>query len=159
MAASPSLRARARRRLKPTNRVSIKPISDLIITLRSLQVRSRVPADLLSEYASQVKKAIKRLHYLERLSFRRAGRLNMIRWQVANGARLARCRDADNALDYLLNRQAHRSRNLYAMAQGKRTFLKLGVEHYQRIGKLGAQVRWQRERERKALQILEDYHV
>lgn len=83
----------------------------------------------------------------------------MIRWQVANGARLARCRDADNALDYLLNRQAHRSRNLYAMAQGKRTFLKLGVEHYQRIGKLGAQVRWQRERERKALQILEDYHV
>lgn len=146
MAASPSLirlRKRSRRsRLKPVRRVSTKEIAALISKLKALPKGSRVPADLLSVYGTEVRKVIARLGFLEKLNARRAGRLNMIQWQRDNGLKLARCRDANALLGHLLNRQAHRSRNLYAMAQGKRTALKLGSAHMSAIGKLGAAARW-----------------
>ena len=150
----PSLKHRASRLDKRVKRVDYQAFDTLIARLKSLQVGSRVPADLLSDYASQVRKVILRLKRLEQLHHRTSARLNITQWRIDQGARLARTRDLNAQLAWLLNGQCR-----YATAQGKRTFAKLGVEHYQTIGKLGAQVRWQRERERKALQTLEDYHV
>lgn len=149
MPASPSvqrLNLRAKRhRLNRANRVSVADILALIDSIKDVANRRQWPADLLSHYGTMLSKIANRMRYIERLNARRAIRLNVIQWQLDAGARLARTRDLNEELAWLLNRQ-HRNRNLYAMAQGKRTLAKLGVEHYRRIGKLGAQVRWDRER-------------
>lgn len=72
------------------------------------------------------------------------------------GLRFARTRDLNEQLAWLLNRRAFSSRNLYAMAQGKRTALKLGSAHMAEIGRKGAQVRWDRERARKAAELAQN---
>lgn len=145
------LKHHAHHRLKPPRLVNFQQTIDL---LNSIKIPSRLDAGSISQLRATIKKAAKRLRYLERMNGRFRARLRVTSWRIDNGARLAETRDLNAQLAWLLNGQCR-----YATAQGKRTFLKLGVEHYQRIGKLGAQVRWQRERERKALQILEDYHV
>jgi hypothetical protein len=149
MPASPTferLRPHARRHhLKPAKIITDSEIKDLLHAIQTVQISPRLPADVLSDLRSFVKKVGKRLKYIEQWKARTSAKLHVIQWQRDAGLRLAQTRDLNNQLAWLLNRRAHRNRNLYAMAQGKRTLAKLGVEHYRRIGKLGAQVRWQRE--------------
>lgn len=146
MPASPSkerLESRIyRKRLRP-----IKPQVDALLkAIDAVAIQRDWPADLRSEYRTVLKNLARKALHLERLDARRMARLNILKWKVQQGARLADTYNLNQQLAWLLNRKAHRNRNLYAMAQGKRTLAKLGIEHYRRIGKLGAQARWDRER-------------
>ena len=144
MAASPSLSRlksrRSRHRLK-----SLAPqFNALIQALDAIQPTKRLPLDTLSLLRSTVRNARRYAQELVRRNARREANYQFIRWQRNNGIRLAQTRNLNAQLEWLLNRQ-HRGRGLYAMAQGKRTFQKLGREHYVRIGKLGAAKRWHKD--------------
>jgi hypothetical protein len=153
MSASPSLvllRKRGRKmRGKRANRVTPAEIKSLLADVDAVPISRQLPIELRSQLRTLLTKISRRLAYLDRLQVRRASRMSSLQGQLANGRRLAATRDIDAQLAWLLDRK-HQGKNVHAMAQGKRTAAKLGVEHYRRIGLIGAAVRWERERAKKA---------
>lgn len=125
----------------------------MLAALEAIPIQRNWPMDVKSECRALIRKARKWAIHAERLDARRSAQLNMIKWRIRAADRIGNHRDLNEHLAYLLNRKAHASRNLYAMAQGKRTFLKLGVEHYKSIGRLGAERRWQIHRLVKAISV------
>ncbi len=96
--------------------------------------------------------------HVKRLDARRSARQKVTDWRLRQGARLADTAHRDATLAWLLH-ATNRGLNVHAVAHGKRIAAKLGVQHYKTIGKLGADARWKKHRERKALLVLEDAHV
>src|SRR5215469_3622294 len=90
-------------RQERANRVQIAHILGLIDSIKDVANKRQWPADLLSHYSSTLKKIAKRMRYIERLNARRAVRMNVIQWQRDTGARLARTRDIDELLAWLLD--------------------------------------------------------
>jgi hypothetical protein len=136
------LKAKTYRKRVPS---PIPQLEALIRAIDALGPSPRLPADLLSEYRSALRNLVRRAKHIERLNARRSAYLTITKWRVRLGVRLADTYNLDQQLAWLLDRQKT-GRNVHAMAQGKRTFAKLGREHYVRIGKLGAAARWHRER-------------
>jgi hypothetical protein len=134
-----------RHRLKPAKLIRDNEIKDLLHAIETVPVPRRLPPDVLSQLRSLLKKVAKRLRYIEQWKTRYAAKFNVIQWQRNAGAKLAQTRDLNAQLAWLLNRQ-HRNRNLYAMAQGKRTSLTLGSAHMAAVGRQGAMRRWHPER-------------
>ena len=137
---------------------AIPQIEAVIRAIEALKPCPRFPADVLSQYRSALRNLAKRARHVEILNRRRDAQATIIKWQRTQGLRLAQTRDRNATLAWLLGIQDARL-NVHAVAHGKRIAAKLGVQHYKTIGKLGAESRWKKHRERKALLCLEDAHV
>lgn len=140
MALSPNkrLKAKAYRKhvLSP-----IPQVDALIQAIDAIKPSSRLPADLLSDYRCTLKKLKRWALHMKRLDARRVSRFKVTEWRLRNGARLADTTDRNATLAWMLN--VGKGRNVHAAA----------------LGKLGAESRWKKHRERKALLVLEDAHV
>jgi hypothetical protein len=139
MALSPNTRLKAKHYRKHVLS-PIPKVDALIRALDGLKPSPRLPADLLSDYRSTLKKLKRWALHIKRLNMRRDASMTIVRWQLRNGARLANTTQRNAQLAWLLNVG---KRNVHAVA----------------LGKLGAAARWQKHRERKALLVLEDAHV
>ena len=123
-------------------RAPFPEIDRLLLAIDAIKPSPRLPADLLSDYRSVLRKLKRWALHMKRLDSRRTARMHFMRWRIRNGAMLAETHDIDKQLAWLLDRK-HRGGNVHAMA----------------LGKLGAAARWGKHRERKALLALEDAHV
>jgi hypothetical protein len=101
MALSPNsrLKAKAYRKhvLSP-----IPQVDALIQAIDAIQPSARLPADLLSDYRSTLKKLKRWASHIKRLNVRRDAAMTIIKWQRNNGLRLAQTTDRNATLAWLL---------------------------------------------------------
>lgn len=139
MALSPNKRLKAKSYRKRLPSV-LPAVNALLLAIEQAKPSPRLPADLLSQYRSTLRMLVRKARHIQRLDARRSALLTTIKWQRQQGARLASTADRNATLAWLLNSGR---RNVHAAA----------------LGKLGAESRWKKHRERKALLCLEDAHV
>ncbi len=140
------------KRLRPKRvpKVYLREIQRLIAEVKAMPKDRRIDAAQFSLYLTLKRKLLRRLGYLEHHTVTLGARLTAFRYRAAQGQFMLSSRDPARILSTLIGRRCG-SRNVHAMAMGKRTALKHGSAHMAEIGRKGAAVRWAKERERKAL--------
>ena len=128
MALSPNSSQKSKTYRKRVNS-PIPQVDKLIQAVDAIHPSPRLPADVLSDYRSTLRKLKRWAIHIKRLNVRRDAMATTIKWQLRNGARLAQTHDIDKQLAWLLDRK-HRGGNVHAMA----------------LGKLGAAARWHKPR-------------
>ena len=126
MALSPNSSQKSKTYRKRVNS-PIPQVDKLIQAVDAIHPSPRLPADVLSDYRSTLRKLKRWAEHLKRLDKRRSARLSFVLWERRLGLRLAHSTDRDAQLAWLLNAG---KRNVHAVA----------------LGKLGAAARWHKPR-------------